>query len=307
VSAPTASDATFKVDGPASDAADPVSPPSAPGCGTERPDVSGAREPDGLAIDTDGTLYYSHVRDGWEILGRIRPGGAAPEPEFARVVRGTTPWGLAIDDTRRRLYFASSGAGTIYVFDLNQPRPAAQVFLSVPTIRPNDLAVGPNGDLYYSDHADNHVYRVDLMGAQRLVTTAPIGDGVQGYRPSALAFGPSGDLFVGMRGWGNIHRLTLTDGLETRRQIFGAFVGWANGLAFDQQGRLYVGLYDNDRTTDVVRLDPTGVAEEVLLSGGRFSSLAFGRGALSCNDLYVSDRAGGVRRLTLDAPGLRRP
>jgi sugar lactone lactonase YvrE len=279
-------------------------------CGNERADVSAVREPDGLAIDSDGTLYYTHIRDGWETLGRVRPGVGRHEPEFLRVVRGTTPWGLAIDSGRRRLYFASSTASTIYVIDLTQAQPSAQILLSVPGILPNDLAIGPNGDVYFSDHADNHLYRVDLTGVRSQVTTTPLGldgDRERGNRPSALAFGPTGELFVGTRGWGNIHRITLVAGSESARQLFGAFVGWANGLAFDQQGRLYVSLYDNERLTDVVRLDPGGTREEVLAMGGRFSSLAFGRGALSCNDVYVSERTGAIRRITVDVPGLAKP
>ena len=36
---------------------------------------------------------------------------------------------------------------------------------------------------------------------------------------------------------------------------------------------------------------------------GRFASMAFGRGALDCNDLYVAVPSGAMRRLATDTPG----
>ncbi|HEY0713805.1 MAG TPA: hypothetical protein VGF45_14090, partial [Polyangia bacterium] len=290
------------------DAAETAPPmvPTPNRCGVERPDVSALTGIDGLTIDADGTIYYNHMLDGWEMVGRVRPGGAAPEPKFVPVVKGATPWGIAVDSARRRLYAASAGSSTIFVIDLKAVVPSATPLLTAPPMRPNDLALAANGDVYYTDQSDSQIYRIDGAGTRHVVTPSPVGNDLAA-KPSALAFGPTGDLFVGAGGWGNILRITLSNGVEGRRQIFGAFVGWANGFAFDERGRLYISLYDNTMLSDVVRLDPSGNEEEVLATEGRFSSVAFGRGALPCSDLFVADLSGGLRRLTVDSVGLRVP
>lgn len=52
-----------------------------------------------------------------------------------------------------------------------------------------------------------------------------------------------------------------------------------------------------------MRYQPDGTGGEILDSDGLFSSMAFGRGALACNDLSLVNVAGSMRRITVETPG----
>ena len=95
---------------------------------------------------------------------------------------------------------------------------------------------------------------------------------------------------------GPIYKLILTSGLETSRAPINSWIGWANGLTHDRQGRLYVSTYHDTSPRSVLRLESNG-SVTTLTSGGRFSSIAFGRGPLDCRDLYVADPFGPMRRV----------
>ncbi|HEY0715151.1 MAG TPA: hypothetical protein VGF45_20895 [Polyangia bacterium] len=290
---------------------------SASACGTEPPDLTQLGLTDALAIDVNGTIYFSHLEEGQEFVGRLRPGGGAVEPRFVPLARGDRLWGLALDSARRRLYAASASAGSIYVIDLATASLGTQpghAILIGGLRSPSDLAVGPGGDVYFVDQQERDVYRIDVRAPtpqKQLVTTRPLAPaGFPAARPGALAFGPGdqGDqLFVGFTQVGPIVRLELRDGVEVGRSNFGSFVAWTNGMAFDAKGRLYAGLFKLVGRERVVRFEPDGTDVESMLLEGLFAGLAFGRGALACNDLYVADWTGGVRRITVEDPGLTIP
>ena len=103
-------------------------------------------------------------------------------------------------------------------------------------------------------------------------------------------------------------RIELADGVEQRRSPHGDDGGWANGLAFDARGRLYVGGYTlGGSEADIARIDDSGAPSLSIQSGPGFASLAFGRGALDCRDLYIAVPTGPLRRIQTDTPGLRIP
>jgi sugar lactone lactonase YvrE len=272
---------------------------SLPGCGAARPDISGIVNADGLAIGPDGTIYFTQegATTGW--IGRLRPGDALPDPTWVTVPGAIRLLGLAIDPRGERLYVvAESGGQAINFVELGGIDPPSLQVLVAGLMVPNEAVVGPDGAVYFSDSGDGHIHRVSPEGTTTIVTASAIL-GPNG--PAGLAFGNQGQLYVGVSPDGPIYRLNLADGVETSRARFGDLVAWGNGLVVDRAGSLYVSTYSRVGQGRVWRVPENGLGATVVLTGASFGSMAFGRGALDCLDLYVAALVGPVQRLRTDA------
>jgi streptogramin lyase len=272
---------------------------TAAGCGTGVANISGISGADGLVIDTDGTLYFLTDDATSSYVGRIRP-GQAPQIKWLRVDNAPVTWGLGLDSARRRLYvLVVSGQGALVAFDDITGTPTGKAVITG-LKDPNDVVVAPDGTVYYSSQGDRQIYRLAPGGSTAVaVTTTPLGDAAAMQAPAALALDDAQNLVVGLAHGGPLYLLTLAGGVEQARTPYRMWTGWANGLTFDRRGRLYVSIYDDVEPRSVVRLEADGRASTVT-SGGRFSSLVFGRGALDCRDLYVTDPYGPMRRVRVD-------
>jgi streptogramin lyase len=161
---------------------------------------------------------------------------------------------------------------------------------------PNDAVVADDGSVYYSNQGDRLVYRVAASGGPAVaISKTPFGITSQ-QLPSAVTMDPGGNLIVGLDHGGPLYQVVLSGGLEAARAPVPGWTGWANGLTYDRRGRLYIGIYDEVASRDVVRLEADRTTTTIA-SGGRFSSLAFGRGPLDCRDLYVADPYAAMRRV----------
>lgn len=297
---PIAPDMTVIEDAAIADAA-PDAPPafdSAPdtfvppaGCGTATADLSGIAGADGLVIDDDGTLYFLTDDSINSYVGRVQP-GLAPQIKWLRIDNSPTTWGLALDSPRQRLYvLVVDGPGALVAFDDIKGTPIGSQFI-VGIANGNDVTVGPDGTIYYTGQTDREVFSSPpTTGKPTTLTTTPIGTAEQ--KPAAIAVAPDGGLLVGLEHGGPLYKLTLAGGRESSRALFGTWTGWANGLAFDRRGRVYIAMDDDSKPQAVVRLEADGKTVTTLLSGSRYSSIAFGRGVLDCRDLYVADPYGG--------------
>jgi hypothetical protein len=269
------------------------------GCGTREASVAGIKNADGVVVDTDGVVYFLTDDTNDSYVGRI-PLGEVPDPKWLKVENSPTTWGLALDSARNRLYvlIVDGGGALIYYDDIKGAHIGHQLVLGIDN--GNDVAVGPDGTVYYTQQGDRNIYSVSLTGGTpKLVTTKAIG--TTSTRPAALAFTPGGDLLVGVENSGPIYTITLTaGGVEASRIPIGEWMGWANGLTYDHGGRLYVSIYHDTEPRSVVRLDPDGKTTFPISSGGRFSSIAFGRGPLDCRDLYIADPYGPMRRVRVN-------
>lgn len=265
------------------DATAPGDAPVVISCGSGQPTISGIRGTEGLVIGPDGTIYYS--QNGG--VGRLTPDGS-PEGRWVTLQGASTVWGLALDTQRQRLYVGSPGTQSIFAVDLSASTPAATTFLRSAG-QPNGLTIGADGTLYYSDFGGGHVYRVTPEGMRTQITTARIS-GANG-----VAFGPDGALYVDSYSAGTLIKLTLTDGLETARETVATGLGSPDGLAFDADGRIYVG----DNRGRLIRLEADGSNPEVLGTGiSAAANVEFGAGALSCTDIYVAS-GGTLFRYTM--------
>jgi streptogramin lyase len=287
--------------------AGPVGQGGATGCGKEQPELKDLVAVDSLAIDTAGNIYFSNDDGTTARIGKLPPKGAAANKQWLTIATGLPTRGMAIDSTLGVLYYtAGTPTAELQAVDLNAAMPRPRT-ISRSLIDPNDLVVGPDGNIYVSDQGDSQIYSFTPAGQKTKVTAMDIGKRSDFTGPAGLAFGPDGKLAVGVKGNSPLLRLTLAGGTEMGRVTFGPVNDWVNGLVYDERGRLYVATFDQTMPKDVIRLDGDNAAPISYVKAGRFSSMAFGRGELDCKDLYVTDASAGVtvRRMTTDAPGLR--
>jgi hypothetical protein len=157
--------------------------------------------PTGLVFDAAGNLYVSECQWRYAAIHRIDPHGMITS-------------------------FAGTG-GPGYTGD-GGPATAAQLYC------PTGMAFGPDGAMYFADHANNRIRHIDAAG---IITT------VAGSRPTGVDMGSfSGD-------GGPAIQATLQE-------------PW--GVAFDAAGNLFIGDRDNRR---VRRVDPSGVITTVAGNG----------------------------------------
>jgi sugar lactone lactonase YvrE len=254
---------------------------------------------DGLAIDTDGTMYMLTDDSKNSYVGRLRPGHAL-ELKWLTVVASPTTWGLALDSARKRLYvLVVDGPGALIAFDDITGTPAGRQVVTGLS-NPNDVVVDDNGTVFYSNQGDRYIYAVPASGGPAVrASKSPLGDPAMKQMPAAVTMDLDGNLIVGIEPGGPLYRVFIDGMLESSRTTVGTWMGWANGLTLDRYGRIYVGIYDDTNPREVVRLEADG-SVKTLATGGRFSSLAFGRGVLDCRDLYVTDPYGPMRRIRVD-------
>ena len=159
--------------------------------------------PVGLVFDAAGNLYVSQCCLGQSVIDRVDPSGALTP--FA----GSGP-----------LDFAGDGG------------PATLAEINCPV----GMAFGPDGALYFADHADNRVRRIDRAG----IITTIAGSGPAGVDQGSFS-GDGGPAF----------EATLKEPWD---------------VAFDREGNLFIADRDNSR---VRRVDPNGVISTVAGDGER--------------------------------------
>jgi sugar lactone lactonase YvrE len=249
------------------------------------PGLESVADSEGLAIDADGTVYFSQP----SAVGRLTPAGKL-DKEWAKLPGATKTWGIAIDRPAKALYIGSPATSIVYKVTLDEA-PTVTSFVTNAGA-PNGLSMGPDGALYYTDYQPaGDVYRVGADGARTKVSTSTLP------RPNGVAFGPDGALYVDLYEQGAVVRLTLANGKEaTRSDLVSAGLDKADGIAFDSAGNLYIGWGEG-----ISRVSPDGRAVR-RLAKGKTANVEFGAGAIPATDLYaVTDKK--LVRITNDLPG----
>lgn len=196
---------------------------------------------------------------------------------------------------------------------------------------PNDLCFGPDGALYLTDSGihmsvfasdggigaddlDRRKQAVEENVDGRLLRLDPARAELEclaaGLRfPNGIAFGPGGELYVAETLTGDILEFTLAAGQVTGRRVHGNVLAappgreWAgpDGMAFDTDGRLYVGVLGQ---ADVTVLGPGGaVTARYPVSGSLPTNVAFG--PPGSRRIYVTENVHGqIECLDVPADGL---
>jgi len=215
--------------------------------------------PVGVASDAAGDIYVSQCASGPSVISRIDRHGQL-----------TTFAGTGSLD------FAGDGG------------PATQAAIGCPI----GMAFGPDGALYFADHASNRVRRIDTAG----IVTTIAGSGAAGVNlgsfsgdggpalsatlkePWDVAFDKAGDLFIADRDNNRVRKVDPTGVISTvagdgRARFAGdggpavaASLNQPLGLAVDAAGNLLIADSENDR---VRRVDPRGLITTTVGTGDK--------------------------------------
>ncbi len=179
--------------------------------------ASGLGLPWGMAAGATGEIYVVD-REAARVL-RVSPDGAVA------VVAAdlSNPVDLVLDGNGD-LLVTTPGSG---VTRINPASGATSIFTSTPAYA-EAITVGPDGDVWVSDGSSDQLHRFDPFGSPKQVIRLRSGP------VFALAFSPTGVLHLSMGG--AIYRL---EG-ETPQLVVQAGT-FLTGMAFDQDGYLYVG------------------------------------------------------------------
>ncbi len=269
----------------------------------------------------DGDLLVVEMDPGKGCITRIASDGSTRR----QIAHTGRPNGLALDrngfvwvaETAQRALLKVSLAGECETIATDCD--------GMPFLFLNDLAFGPNGDVYLTDSGvelealapggvanpdyrsldyDGRVFRID----PRLRTVECIDRGIE--FANGIAFGPDGALYVAETLTGNIYRYAARGGRVTGgRELFAnviesfdeAVLKGPDGMKFAVDGRLFVCVFGQG---DVTVLDPSGaVVERIHTQGGHPTNLAFGAPGERC--IYVTEvDTGSLQLLKVGVDGL---
>jgi gluconolactonase len=172
--------------------------------------------------------------------------------------------------------------------------------------RPNDLAFGNNGDLYFTDpHAYDPENRDGIVYVYSFKTGSvhPVYEGL-GF-PNGIAFSADGrSLFVSESALNRVLKFPVEeDGNLREYTVFAEIPGGdPDGLALDQAGNIYVAHFGGGK---VYKLDPDGsVADIINIPGKKPSNVEFGDDDL--RTLYITEvETNAIYRIRVGIPGLR--
>lgn len=242
-----------------------------------------------------------------------------------RIAKTGRPNGLAVD-AKGNIWVAETAQRALVRLQLDGSQvQMATEFGGEPFLFLNDVAVGPDGNVYFTDSgvamdefAPNGELNPDWANIKydgRIlkydVRTGKVSCIDRGIRfTNGLAFGPDGKLYINETLSGNIYRYTAGfTGEFTGRELFGNVVENYNpeevkgpdGMKFGADGCLYVCVFGQG---DVTVLAPDGsVSRRIKTEGNLPTNLCFG--ADGDTKIYVTEvETGSVQMYDVGTDGL---
>ena len=284
--------------------------------------ASGIGAPEGPVTLPDGSMYVTEMSDATLNVSKLNTKGERTVIKKT----GGRPNGLAIDGDGQ-IWIAEAGQRALVCIDANG-REVKRLEGDDQHGRfffPNDLAFGPNGNLFMTDSGmalsdfldgqnfvegymdlfwDGRVYEINpkAMKIVRLIDSKILFT-------NGIAFDRSNQLYANASFTGDIYRYEVFGSKEPKRELFGnvlqpdnqtGFKG-PDGMKFGLDGRLYCTVYGQQNVTV---LDSTGkVAERLPLEGTCPTNLAFARSGKRILVTEVSK--GQVELLNVPCDGLQ--
>jgi gluconolactonase len=282
---------------------------------------TGLSVPEGPVLLPDGSFLVVEMGPGRGCVTHISPDG-----KDKRVIAKTgRPNGLAVDK-KGAIWVAESEVPSLLRVTMDGK---IEVFVTEcngePFLFPNDLAIGPEGDIYLTDSGilfrefapggkvrpdwatcpmDGRVYKINPKTGkvQKIDTGLKFTNGI--------AFGPDQNLYANEMIPANIWRYEWKDGqIVSGRQFFGntadpnspATMKFPDGHKFGANGHLYVTMFGQG---DVTVLGPDGkVTERIATEGKTPTNCVFG--PPGSKKLYVTeDELGNIEVFDVGTDGL---
>jgi sugar lactone lactonase YvrE len=150
------------------------------------------------AFDSLGNLYFTDSGDYYQPDGRLlvlRPSG-----EIEVLVDGLAyPNGLAVDESGTWLYLAQSQGHDLLRYDLAAAEWEHEVYVELPGIVPDGLALGQSGAIYVGCYVPDAILRVSPDREVGILVADPGGDMLN--RPTNVAFAGTTLLFANLGGY----------------------------------------------------------------------------------------------------------
>ena len=263
--------------------------------------VTGLTNPESVVVNPQGQMFVSVIgerdRDGDGAVVKIDDGKAVPFASGLDDPKGLVAlqrW-LFVADKKRVWRIDETGKAEVFAPASSFPTPP--LFL-------NDLDVDlETGTLYVSDSGNRQgengaVYRISPQGAVSLILDKKRFPGL--HTPNGVLLDGAHHLLLADFGTGKLYRIKLADSsVETIAEGLGA----ADGLAWDQFGRLFVSDWKGGRVFGIARPGD----RPVLLAQG-FTNAADLIVDPDTPRLLIPDMGGGtvVRHVDLDPRGRSR-
>lgn len=221
-------------------------------------------QPQGLALDSGGNIFFTEDENIW----KVTPLGV--RTLFASGAVTASFYGLAID-AANNVYVSDWGSSDILKFNAA----GAQQSFVTGGVFANGLAIGPGGYLYSAEQGEIGVF--DSVGTR--TTYYQFTGPYDSYLSTGLAFNQAGELFVsGLGELDAVIKVTGNDPLNPMiTTVVSSGVGDLHGISFDPNGKLFLANWTCGCGTN-----ENGILFKSL-SGSADPSLFAGTGVLSPN------------------------
>lgn len=204
-----------------------------------------------VSSTTDGTIFRGHVKDAMAQV--FLPGGQDGRTFVA---------GVGVDKDGR-LFLAGGATGKMFVYDTETKALLGSFTTTRTPTFVNDVAIGKNGDAFFTDSRSPVLYRVytnsagELAFEEWLDFTGTALQYVDGFNLNGIEFTPDGKyLLVVQSNTGKVFRITLAAKEVVEIDTGGYAVTGGDGLLVKGH-RLYV-VVRNSRLVGIAELQLSG-------------------------------------------------